>query len=305
MYATNALESIAGLLPILPDESVEGLLATYESLVTDEAMRTAAAQILRNAAAACHDTKRCGRLLRAASAIATGQACSLTAEELTAKQAAAAQSVTQAEWEARIVEEPLPPPPGDDDQEEDEDAPNMADEPPKLPHLHVRYFFSGLVVRAGRDFADVYGRAVCSTDLLTVFVNKQTEEGHTIAFLDRNIHLRRGTSNHDEIIDNAGNAWFQPVPAGGCLSELIEAIEVRLNKDEETDDAEDEEYYDRIEAISEEVGECADWLAEEGERGPVPKCRSGRLAAKVFGRESELAVWIPFLFAAVGVLMDE
>ena len=106
---TSALESIAGLLPILPDESVEGLLVTYEALVTDEALRPAAAVILRDAAAACHDPKRNDRLLRAAVAVATGQPCALTAEEFAAQQAAAAQSVTQADWDARMAQTPLPP----------------------------------------------------------------------------------------------------------------------------------------------------------------------------------------------------
>src|ERR1019366_4526309 len=60
-----ALESIAGLLASLPDESVEGLLVTFDKLagVSDDGLRPVAAQIFRNAAESCQDATRRKRLL--------------------------------------------------------------------------------------------------------------------------------------------------------------------------------------------------------------------------------------------------
>lgn len=140
MDATGALESIAGLLTSLPQQSVEDLLVTFDALVgvSDESLRPAAAQLLRKTAETSQDPARRERLLSAAGAVAAGQPCALTADGLTAKQAAAAQTVTQEEWEDRIARTPLPPLPGDlaeEDEEEDEseDSPYMEEEPPPLP----------------------------------------------------------------------------------------------------------------------------------------------------------------------------
>src|ERR1035437_1115040 len=77
-----ALESIAGLLASQPDESVEGLLVTFDALagVSDDGLRPVAAQILRNAAESCQDATRRKRLPSAAGAVAAGQPCALTAD---------------------------------------------------------------------------------------------------------------------------------------------------------------------------------------------------------------------------------
>jgi hypothetical protein len=54
-----------------------------------------------------------------------------------------------------------------------------------------------------------------------------------------------------------------------------------------------------VEPIVADVEECQVWLFAEGERGPAPPCASGSLAAEIFGGDSELAAWIPLLFAGV------
>ena len=72
MDASGTLESIAGLLPCLPDESVESLLVTFDALVgvSDDALRPAEAQILFNAAdASSHNPARRERLLGAGAAV--------------------------------------------------------------------------------------------------------------------------------------------------------------------------------------------------------------------------------------------
>ena len=311
------LESIAGLLPGLPDESVEGLLVTFDSLTanSEESLRPAAAQLLRRAAESCQDPARHNRLLRAATAVAAGEPCALTPDGLTWKQAAAAQTVTQAEWEARAATTPEPPLPGsassageDDDQvEEPEESPYMEQEPPKLPHLSVRHFFPGLVARVAHDFADAEGQAVCTGDLLTVMVNEATDGGYVLTFLERTVYLSDRVAGHDAIIGNAGNAWFQPVPSAACLEELLEAIDLRFGEieEDEDDESDDDLAMERIEALRRDVEECQRWLSRTGGLGPAPRCQSGRLAAKVFGQDHHLTAWLPLLFAAVSVCMAD
>jgi hypothetical protein len=55
------------------------------------------------------------------------------------------------------------------------------------------------------------------------------EDGYTIVFLEQTVPLR---AEHGEIMENAGNAWFQPVPSAECLEELAEAIDLHLEEAE-------------------------------------------------------------------------
>ena len=309
MDATAALESIAGLLASLPDESVEDLLVTFDSLVgvSDAETRPGATLMLRRIATSSQNPTRRDRLLRAAAAVETGQPCALTPEGLSAQQAAAAQSATQEQWEDLQAKTPLASPPGevvdagDEDDEDPDESPYMEEEPPKLPHLPVRHFFSGLVVRVGRDFGDVTGRAVCSGDLLKVLACNPNDDGYGLMFLERNVILSKKTPGHDSIIENAGNAWFQPVPMAECIEDLLDAIDVAMNEAESNEDSEDDEWIEGKEAIREDVEECKGWLSLPGERGPAPRSRNGRLVGKLFGRDHELAAWIPLLFACVAL----
>jgi hypothetical protein len=294
------------------DESVEDALVTFDVLVgvSDAGSRSASAQILRNAAAACQYPARRDRLLKAADAVAAGEPCALTPEGLTAKQAAAAQTVTQQEWEERLAKEPLPPLPSDtaasndseDEDEEEEDSHDldeMDEPPPRLPHLPVSHFFPGLVVRIGRDFADAFGHTSKVGGVLKVLACDPGRDGYILAFLDRNVQLLVSIPAHGGIIENIGNAWFQPVPTVRCLEDLLEAIEARLSEVE--DQFESDSAIERIESLREDIEKCQSWLSRSGERGPAPKCLSGQLAAKVFGEEHELTAWIRLLFAAVPV----
>ena len=296
MDTTGALESIAGLLTSLPDVSVEEMLVTFDTLVnvSPSAQRPMAAKLLRNTASAAQDQARRDRLMKAADAVAAGEPAALTADGLTAQQAA--EAANRAQPPDPAPEPPAEPQAQEESEEEDEDSPYMDEEPPKLPHLAVRHFFRGVVVRVGRDFADADGRAVCAGDLLNLLNCEPSGDGYTLSFLERTVGL-----SDREVIENTGNAWFQPVPTVGCLEELLEAIDVGLNEaegDEETD-------LDDIETIREDVENCAEWISKFGQNGAAPRCRSGRLAAKVFGQDREMAVWIPFLFAAVVVCMPD
>ena len=313
MDATPALESIAGLLASLPDESVESMLVTFDALVgvSDAGSRSGAALLLRKTAESSQAPARRDRLLRAADAVEAGQPCALTPEGLTAQQAAAAQTITEEEWDKRVAETPLPPPPGDtvnagDDQ--DDEPHYMEEEPPKLPHLPVRHFFPGQVLRVAQDFRDAHGRAVCSSDLLQVIRCKPTDDGYAISCLERNVVLNDSNTSHYPIIENAQNVWFQPVPTPECIGELLDAAEICLaesevalepNEDEDSDDAELRELI--LLTLHEEIEVCRNWLAGSGDRGPSPRSNNPNVAAHVFGGDHPLAAWMPLLFACINL----
>jgi len=84
------------------------------------------------------------------------------------------------------------------------------------------------------------------------------------------------------------------VPSMECLQELWDIVDERLSEADL-----DEPSSEFVQPIVEDLEECQAWLFEEGERGPAPRCASGALAAEIFGDDSELAAWIPLLFAGV------
>ena len=311
MDSTDALRSIIQTLPALPAESLESTLVAVDSLVgvSDALCRPAAAAMLRETAAQCPETACRERLLQAAEALSAGQPCALTPEGLSWKQAAAAQTVSLEEWGKRVAAEPLPRPPEEpeaasDEDETEEDTPRMEEAPPPLPELPVRHFFGGLTVRVAQDFRDAGGRAVCAGDVLRLLSGILTDDGENcvLSFLDRTIRLHRTVPGHHAIMENAANAWWQPVPTMDCLEGLWEAIDARLStadEDEELNDAD----LECLDGIAEDVETCEDWLLSAGDRGPAPRCGSAPLAAKFFGRDHEMTVWIRLLFSAVAVAM--
>jgi hypothetical protein len=304
VQANGALESLAGLLPTLPDEAVEGLLLSFDTLVnvSDSETRPFASDLLRRTAETAQIPGRRERLLRAADDVVASRPCALTADGMTAAQAAASLTMTQEQWDRHIIEHPLPPPPEEtpedfseeEDQEDPENAPYMEEEPPRLPDLPVRFFFPGLVLRVARDFADAYGRTVCSTDLIRLINCVHDDDGYAVTCMDRNIRLNEKQA---EIIANLGNAWLQPVPRTDCLEDLLAAIEDRLAEEEETEDAD----LDQIEAIRDDLSQCEAWLAESLPRSSAPKCRTGRVATRLFGTDHELSHWTRLLFVAIEV----
>jgi hypothetical protein len=106
MDASETLRAIAKSLPGLPQDTVESMLVTFDTLVHfgDQGQRPEAAFFLRDAAAECVDAVQKERLLRAADAVVAGEAVALTPDGLTWQQAAAAQTVSAEDW----VEPPEP-----------------------------------------------------------------------------------------------------------------------------------------------------------------------------------------------------
>lgn len=181
----------------------------------------------------------------------------------------------------------------EDDEDDEEISPYLDEEPPNLPELPVRFFFPGLVLRVARDFTDAYGLAVSSSDLIRLIDCLHEKGEYALCCLDRTIRLK---DEQAEIIANARNAWFQPVPKPDCLEDLLESIERRLGEAEEDEEADP----DRIERLREDIERCEVWIAEGGPKSKGPRYRS-ELAASLFGPDHQLAVWIRLLFAAVQV----
>src|SRR5689334_6520534 len=199
------------------------MLVFFDSLIAtaDPAGRSAAAEVLRKAAAACSDTARRDRLLQAAAAVEAAQP---------AGSAAAVPDgtfgVTQDEFDARQAALPPVPAPADD-----EETPYMEAEPPIVPHLPVRHFFPGLVVRIGRNFEDATFSCLCSGDLYDIEDCRSGSGAWTLLCTGRRIRLT--DAGQAEIIENAGNAWLQPVPTFACLVAALEAIDDGLRTYEE------------------------------------------------------------------------
>lgn len=129
MDTRETLRSIAATLPGLPQDSVESMLVTFDTLVHfgDPGHRPEAAGFLRDAAAQCGDLSQQARLLRAADSVDSGEAVALTPEGLTWQQAAAAQTISGDDW----VEPPQPVYAPSEPEEEEEDEP----EEPELEEL--------------------------------------------------------------------------------------------------------------------------------------------------------------------------
>jgi hypothetical protein len=289
----ETLEQIAGLLSGLPDESIEGMLVFFDSLVdtADPAGRSAAAEILRKAAAASSDTARRERLLQTAAAVEAGQPAGSPAAVPDGTF-----GVTQDEFDARQAA--LPPVPASVD--DDEETPRMEDEPPIVPHLPVRHFFPGIVVRIGRDFEDATFSCLCSGDLYDIEDCRSGSGAWTLLCTGRRIRLT--DAGQAEIIENAGNAWLQPVPTFACLVAALEAIDDGLRTYEE--DAGDDAIAS-IDPIREDIGNCERWLTRTRGAGHAPQYRKAVVAERIFGADHKLAAWIRWLFVAITVCIPE
>jgi hypothetical protein len=315
MDPTPTLESIASVFPALTDQAIEENLVIFDSLlnVADPKYRAPAAELLRKAAESSQTPQRHERLLKAAAAIAAAEPCAFTPDGLSAKQAAEASTVTADQW----IEPPPPAAPpvaayeedeDDEDEEEEEDGDEaFSDAPPhKLPHLPVRHFFRDLVVRVAHYFTDARGGKLQAGNTFKLLRSDCEEDGTFVlvplAGPVRSIRLN--PKQHAEIIENAGNSWFEPVPSKGCLEELCYWIEQDLTTaedelDEDSDDYEDQ--LDDIDTLSSDVESCREWLERSGEKSDPPKPASAQTASEVFGRDHRATEWIRLLFAGIVV----
>lgn len=79
--------------------------------------------------------------------------------------------------------------------------------------LSVWDFVPGLVVRVAQAFTDYDGQKILAGEVLH-FVDDSYffyEGGHTLRFAEKTIRLADIVDEHQPIIANAGNRWFQPL----------------------------------------------------------------------------------------------
>lgn len=266
----------------MPAESVEDLLVSFDALVgvSDEAQRSAAAQILRDAATSATDPERRARIAKAAEAVAAGEPCAHTPAGLTAKQAAAEQTITREELDKR--------------------AAAQVPVPPRLPHLRVRNFFPGLILRVGRDLTLAGGRTIAAGTVLNIFDCERSGDAYTVHLTEGSIRL-----SENAVLENAGNLWFQPIPAMACLTALWKAIDAALSDEEYSEEEGPDSEASYLDDLRRDVDACGQWLSKSGNRGPAPRCPSAPSAPKAFGRDHELSSWIPLLFAGVAVAVPD
>ncbi len=86
--------------------------------------------------------------------------------------------------------------------------------PLAAPALSVYKFFPGLTVRIVQGFKDYDGQEIRAGEVLH-FVDGSYfpyEGGHTLRFAEKTIRIASIVVEHEPIIENRGNAWFQPIP---------------------------------------------------------------------------------------------
>ncbi len=100
MDTRDTLQAIAKSLPDLPQDTVESMLVTFDTLVHfgDQEHRPEAALFLRDAAVLCSDEAQKDRLMSAADSVIAGEPVALTPDGQTWQQAAAAQTVSAEDW---------------------------------------------------------------------------------------------------------------------------------------------------------------------------------------------------------------
>jgi Domain of unknown function (DUF3601) len=85
--------------------------------------------------------------------------------------------------------------------------------PSAIAELSVWNFFPGLAVRVVQAFTDYDGQNILAGEVLH-FVSDSYffyEGGHTLRFAEKTIRLADIVDEHQPIIANAGNLWFQPL----------------------------------------------------------------------------------------------
>jgi hypothetical protein len=79
-------------------------------------------------------------------------------------------------------------------------------------NLPVERFFRGLEVRVAQSFRDYDGQEIRAGEVLHFVEGRYFfyDGGHTLVFTEKTIRLADTVDEHQPIIANAGNRWFQP-----------------------------------------------------------------------------------------------
>lgn len=85
------------------------------------------------------------------------------------------------------------------------------------------------------------------------------------------------------------------VPRSDCLEDLWDLVDRRLADADLDEDDPDSEL---LAYLVLEVDECEHWPFG-GQRTPAPQFTGAPLAARVFGRDSDIASWVGMIFAGI------
>jgi hypothetical protein len=152
---------------------------------------------------------------------------------------------------------------------------------PLLPHFRVWDFFPGLVLRIAQDFADFDGAKHAAGEVLH-FLEKSYfpyDGGHTLTFREKVIRLAEIAPQNEPVIENAGNAFFEPVTNRECLLACLRWIDEEwpLSGAQGID----------AEAIGVGIQRCRLWL--EKPSGPPPVCNTAEIAMSLFNQRGRMA----------------
>jgi len=259
---------IGEILGASNDRVVENHLFDLEvrlSVATPED-RSDATRRLREIAPTCEDTALGDRLRRAADAIEANQSVARNEQGLTLDEAKQVSTITADEY-AKI-------------------APNWpTDKPPEIPHLSVWGMFPGLVVRAAGELLRFRE--------LDHFAK---EDGYTITFDKKTIHLCGLVEADGPMIENSGNQFYEPVPTVESLKACFASIESLWGMV-------DLKSKWQAPIVRGELDACGRWLAEKSERDDPYVCTSAPLLPSLFPERTtiseRLIFQIAFLFAGI------
>jgi hypothetical protein len=276
-----SLHLVADHLHEVPDEVVESQLVTYDMFIGLAAVpcRQPAAQLLREAATRCAGATRRDRLLRAAEAVEKGEPCAVTEQGLNWKQAAEANTLTEAAQQQQMSGE-------------------QSGVAVLLPHLSLWDMFPGLTVRIGMTFSDYDGEE-CKTGEILHFRNRDyfaKEEGFTLTFAEKVIRLCGLVPENGPMIDNQDNSYFEPVADLESLRACWQHIHQQWNWI-------DKSGVERAAEIGKELDACSRWLKSKTP-GPAPVCITAPLTSAAFPNvrgttPTSLSFRINFLFAGI------
>ena len=228
--------------------------------------RSAAAQRLRETAPKCQYAARADRLRSAADAIEANQSVARNEQGLTLAEAKQASTITAEEY-AMIA--PYWP----------------TDKPPDIPHLSAWDMFPGLVVRMAGELLRFRE--------LDHFAK---EDGYTITFDKKTIHLCGLVEADGPMIENSRNQFFEPVPSVESLKACLVSIEALWR-------TLDLRMKWQAPIVRGELDACGRWLAEKGERDEPYVCTSAPLLPSLFPDWTVIAerlkFQITFLFAGI------
>jgi|GEM_PF-2227778 hypothetical protein len=292
-----SLHLVADHLHELPDEVVESQLVTYDMFIglSEAPCRQQAGALLREAATRCTDLERRNRLVQAAESVEKGEPCAVTEQGLTAKQAAEASTITEAEWRQEGNREQS----GAVVAKADPHAPSPT-EPRSLPHLSLWDMFPGLTVRIGKTFNDYDGEEHKAGEILH-FRHRDyfaKEGGFTLTFAEKEIRLCDLVPENAPMIENEGNIYFEPVADLETLRACWQLIHQQWNWI-------DKSHVEHAAEIGAELDACGRWLKNKTQLAPAPVCVTPLLTPEDFAdaprgtTATSLSFRINFLFAGI------